>query len=96
MSLPLLLGVSVFPSFSGRWVIASGLSYSSLGKEGGTMGGEVAITIQAIITAITNMAQTVADNALSVIANVLPVLGTVVAAVIVARLGYRLVKRFSA
>lgn len=48
-----------------------------------------------VITAITGMATAVQTNALSVIAAVLPVLGTVVAAVIVARLGYRLIKRFS-
>lgn len=48
-----------------------------------------------IITAITGMATTVQTNALSVIAAILPVLATVVAAIIVARLGYRMVKRFS-
>lgn len=48
-----------------------------------------------IITAITGMATTVQTNALSVIAGILPILATVVAAVIVATLGYRLVKRFA-
>lgn len=54
------------------------------------------ITMAAIIEAITNMAQSVATQGLAVIAAVLPVLATVVAAVIVAKLGYRLVRRFSA
>ena len=42
------------------------------------------------------MAQSVADNALTMIAAILPVLAPVVAAIIIAALGYRLVKRFSA
>ncbi len=49
----------------------------------------------AVITAITGLASTVADNALAVIAAVLPVLATVIAAVIVAKLGVRMVRRFS-
>ena len=48
-----------------------------------------------VITAITGMATTVQTNALSVIAAVLPVLAVVIAAVIVARLGVSLIKRFS-
>ena len=48
-----------------------------------------------VITAITGMASTVATNALSIIAGVLPVLAPVVAAIIVANIGIRLVKRFS-
>lgn len=48
-----------------------------------------------VITAITGMATTVQTNALSVIAGILPVLATVIAAIIVATLGVRLVKRFS-
>lgn len=52
--------------------------------------------IAAVTAAITTMAGTVQDNALAVIANILPVLSVVVAAMIVAKLGYKLVKRFSA
>lgn len=52
--------------------------------------------MEAVITAITGLATTVQTNALAVIAAVLPVLATVIAAIIVANLGYRLVKRFSA
>ena len=48
-----------------------------------------------VITAITGMATTVQTNALSVIAAVLPVLAVVIAAVIVATLGVRMVKRFA-
>lgn len=51
--------------------------------------------MDAVITAITGMATTVQTNALSVISAVLPVLAIVVAAIIVAQLGVRLVKRFS-
>lgn len=51
--------------------------------------------MSAVVTAITGMATTVQTNALDVIAAVLPVLGVVVAAVIVARLGYKMIKRFS-
>ena len=51
--------------------------------------------MEAVITAITGMATTVQTNALSVLAAVIPVLATVVAAVIVANLGFKLVKRFS-
>lgn len=51
--------------------------------------------MSAIVTAITGMATSVQTSALDVIAAILPVLGVVVAAVIVARLGYRLIKRFS-
>lgn len=51
--------------------------------------------MESVLTAITGMATTVQTNALSVIAAVLPVLATVVAAIIVAQLGYKLVKRFS-
>lgn len=53
-----------------------------------------AIAMSDVITAITGMATTVQTNALSVIAGVLPVLATVIAAIIVARLGVRLVKQF--
>lgn len=51
--------------------------------------------MDAITTAITGMATTVQTSALDMIAAVLPVLGVVVAAVIVATLGYRIIKRFS-
>lgn len=57
-------------------------------------GGEVNV-MSDVITAITGMATTVQTNALSVIAGILPVLATVIAAIIVATLGVRLVKRFS-
>ena len=48
-----------------------------------------------ITTAITGMATSVQTAGLDVIAAVLPVLGVLVAAIIVARLGYRMIKRFS-
>lgn len=51
--------------------------------------------MEAVITAITGMATTVQTNALSVISGILPVLATVIAAIIVATLGVRLVKRFA-
>lgn len=51
--------------------------------------------MDAVISAITGMATTVQTNALSVISGILPVLATVIAAVIVATLGVRMVKRFS-
>lgn len=47
------------------------------------------------VAAIETVAGTVQDNALAVIANILPVLSLVVAAIIVAQLGYKMVKRFS-
>lgn len=46
-------------------------------------------------SAVTGMATSVQTGALSIIASILPILGVVVAAVIVATLGYRLIKRFS-
>lgn len=52
--------------------------------------------MNSVITAITGLATTVSTNALNVIAAILPVLATVIAAIIVANLGVRLVKRFSA
>lgn len=51
--------------------------------------------MDSVISAITGMATTVQTNALSVISGILPVLATVIAAVIVATLGVRLVKRFA-
>lgn len=51
--------------------------------------------MDAVITAITGMATTVQTNALSVIGNILPVLAVVIAAVIVAGLGVKLVRRFA-
>lgn len=51
--------------------------------------------MDSVITAITGMATTVQTNALSVISGILPVLATVIAAVLVATLGVRLVKRFA-
>lgn len=56
----------------------------------------VATTLTTIQNAIVTLAGTVQDNALAVIANILPVLALVIAAIIVANLGVRLVKRFSA
>ena len=47
------------------------------------------------VTAVTGMATTVANSGISVIAAVLPVLATVIAAIIVATLGVKLVRRFS-
>lgn len=51
--------------------------------------------MDAIITAISGMASSVATGAADMIAAVLPVLGPVVAGIIVATLGYRIIKRFS-
>lgn len=51
--------------------------------------------MDSVISAITGMATTVQTNALSVISGILPVLATVIAAIIVATLGVRLVKRFA-
>lgn len=56
----------------------------------------VATTLATIQQTIVTLAGTVQDNALAMIANILPVLALVVAAIIVANLGVRLVKRFSA
>ena len=52
-------------------------------------------TIQTVTTAIVAMATTVANAALGMISDILPVLAPIVAAIIVAGLGYRLVKRFA-
>lgn len=57
--------------------------------EGGTN------AVDAVVTAITGMASTVATNALNLIAAILPVLAPIVAAVIIATLGFKLVRRFS-
>lgn len=54
-----------------------------------------ATTVDTVVTAITGMASTVADAGLGLIAAILPILAPIVAALIVASLGYRLVKRFS-
>lgn len=51
--------------------------------------------MEAVVTAITGMATTVQTNALSVISGVLPVLAVVIAAIIVANLGVKLVRRFA-
>lgn len=58
--------------------------------EGGASG-----TIDAITTAVENMATSVTDAALEMIGGVLPVLAPVTAAIIVATLGLKLVKRFA-
>lgn len=52
-------------------------------------------TTSSIQTAIVNMATTVATDAVNVLSAVVPVLAPIVAAGIVATLGYRFVKRFS-
>lgn len=52
-------------------------------------------TVSTVSTAITNMATTVADAGLGLIAAILPILAPVVAAIIIASLGYKLVKRFA-
>lgn len=54
-----------------------------------------ASTIADVTTAITGLASTVADNALGMIAAILPVLAPVIAAVILVMLGKTLVKRFA-
>ena len=51
--------------------------------------------IDAITTAITGMATSVQTAGLATIAAVLPVLGVLVAAIIVAKIGIRMIKRFS-
>lgn len=52
-------------------------------------------TVDTVVTAITGMATTVSNAALGLIADILPILAPIVAALIIASLGYRLVKRFS-
>lgn len=52
-------------------------------------------TISTVTDAIVAMAQSVATNALDMIAQILPVLAPVVAAIIIAALGYRLVRQFA-
>lgn len=59
------------------------------------MEGGASTTIATVTTAIVAMAQSVATNALDMIAQILPVLAPVVAAIIIAALGYKLVKRFA-
>lgn len=59
------------------------------------MEGGSAATISTVTDAIVAMAGDVATNALSMIAQILPVLAPVVAAIIIAALGYRLVKQFA-
>lgn len=54
-----------------------------------------AATVSTVSSAITAMASTVADAGLGLIAAILPILAPVVASLIIAGLGYRLVKRFS-
>lgn len=54
-----------------------------------------AATVDTVVTAITGMATTVSNAALGLIADILPILAPIVAALIIASLGYRLVKRFS-
>lgn len=54
-----------------------------------------ATTVDTVVTAITGMATTVSNAALGLIADILPILAPIVAALIIASLGYRLVKRFS-
>lgn len=52
-------------------------------------------TISAVTTAIVNMATSISNAGLDLIAQVLPVLAPIVAAIIIASLGYRLVHRFA-
>lgn len=52
-------------------------------------------TIDTITTAVENMATSVTDAALDMIGGVLPVLAPVTAAIIIATLGLKLVKRFA-
>ena len=51
--------------------------------------------VSAVTTAISGMASTVADNALGLCSTILPVLAPIIAAIIIATLGYKLVRRFS-
>lgn len=48
-----------------------------------------------VVSSITNLATTVQTNGLTVLANVLPVVGTLMAAIIVANVGRRVVVRFA-
>lgn len=48
----------------------------------------------AVVTAVTNMANTVSTDALATITAVLPVAGGVIAAVVAAGLGIKLVRRW--
>lgn len=57
--------------------------------------GDTTATVDTVTTAIVGMATTVSNAALSLIAQVLPILAPIVAAIIIASLGYRLVKRFA-
>lgn len=59
------------------------------------MEGGGAATISTVTTAITGMATSIADAGLQMIAAILPVLAPIVAAIIVATLGFKLVKRFA-
>lgn len=58
------------------------------------MEGGATTTISNVTSAIVAMAQSVADASLGMIAQILPVLAPIVAAILVATLGYKLVKKF--
>lgn len=50
--------------------------------------------MEAVVTAITNMGTSIANTGLDVIANVLPVVAPLTAAVVVANLGRKVILRF--
>lgn len=58
-------------------------------------GTEGAVTLATVVTTIVGMASSVADSALSLINQTLPVLAPITAAIIVAMLGKRVIKRFA-
>lgn len=53
-------------------------------------------TVSTVSAAIVAMAQSVADAGLGLVAAILPILAPIVAAIIIATLGYKLVRRFAA
>lgn len=86
--------VSALGPWSGFCLRSWDLSIGSSDIRRFKMEGGATNTIASVTTAITNMATSVADNSLGMIAAILPVLAPVVAAVIIAKLGYKLVKKF--
>lgn len=58
------------------------------------MGGETT-AIDNIITAIVNLGSSVADAVISMVTQLLPIFGPVIASTIVIFLGYKLIRRFS-
>lgn len=59
------------------------------------MGESTTTTIDTIVTSVNGMAASVQSAALNMISGVLPVLAPITAAIIVAMLGKRMIKRFA-